>query len=189
MLEVMSRNWWMLLIRGIAAVVFGLAIIFVWPPLVLQTLVLVFAVYAVVDGVFAIISGIRNREMPRWWAVVLEGIIGIVAGIGAFLFPGLALITFLYIVAFWAIATGVMQIIAALQLRKEIDNELWLILGGVLSVIFGIVLLFGDPATNLVTLLWVYGALVIGFGVMLILVSFRLRGMGGNTSTPSRSAA
>ncbi len=189
MLDVMARNWWMLLVRGIAAVLFGLAILFVWPPLVLQTMVLVFAVYAIVDGVFAIITGIRNREYPRWWAVVLEGIIGIVAGIAAFLFPGLAIITFLYVVAFWAIATGVMEIIGALQLRKEIDNEWLLILSGALSVIFGIVLLFGDPATNILTLLWIYGGISIAFGVVMIILAFRVRNMGGTSRTPTRTAA
>ena len=188
MLEVMSRNWWALLIRGIAAVLFGLAILFLWPGLVIQTLVWVFAVYAVVDGIFAIITGIQHRTHPNWWAVVLEGIISILAGIGAFLFPGLAVLTLLYIIAFWAVATGVLQIISAIQLRKEIDNEWMLILGGILSIIFGVLLVI-FPESSIVTLLWLFGGLSIAWGIMLIILAFRVRNMGGTATTPTRTAA
>lgn len=186
MLDVMARNWWMLLIRGFAAVLFGLAILFVWPGLVIQTMVLVFAVYAVIDGIFAFISGIRNRENPRWWAAVLEGGVGVLAGIGAFLFPGLAVLTLLYIIAFWAVLTGVMEIAGALQLRREIDNEWMLILSGVLSIIFGIVLVV-FPESSLLTLLWLYGGLSIAFGVVMVILAFRVRNAGGRT--PTRAAA
>lgn len=184
MLSVMSRYWWVLLIRGIAAVIFGLGILFLWSPgVVIQTMTIVFGAYAIVDGVFAIIGGIQNRAHPRWWAVVLEGIISIVAGIGAFLFPGLAVLTLLYIIGFWAVATGVMEIIGAIQLRKEIDNEWMLIISGALSVIFGVVLLLGDPLSNIVTLLWLFAVLAIGFGVMTVILAFRLRNAGGTTHT------
>ncbi len=188
MLDVLSRNWWVLLIRGIAAIIFGIGILFLWSPgLVLQTMTIVFGAYAIVDGVFAIIGGIQHRSHPRWWAVVLEGIISVLAGIGAFLFPGLAVISLLYIIAFWAVATGVMQIISALQLRKEIDNEWMLIIGGIVSIIFG-VLLVVFPESSIVTLLWLFAVLSIAFGVMMAILAFRVRNMGG-TTTPTRTPA
>lgn len=188
MLNVISRNWWVLLIRGIAAIIFGIGILFLWSPgLVIQTMTIVFGAYAIVDGVFAIIGGIQHREHPRWWAVVLEGIISIVAGIGAILFPPVAVLTLLYIIAIWAIATGVMEIIGAIQLRKEIDNEWMLIISGALSVIFGVVLLLGDPLSNILTLLWLFAGLAIAFGVVTVILAFRVRNMGG--TTPTRTAA
>jgi uncharacterized membrane protein HdeD (DUF308 family) len=181
MLEMLSRNWWMLLIRGIAAVILGLAAIFL-PGLTLDVLVTVFAVYLFVDGIFAIITAIQHRSYSMWWLLALEGVLGILAGIAAFLFPGAAVLTFFYIVVFWAIATGVMEIINAIQLRKQIDNEWWLILGGAISIIWGIVLI-ASPGAGILTLLWLFGILAIAFGVTEILLSFRLRGHGSGTQT------
>jgi uncharacterized membrane protein HdeD (DUF308 family) len=184
MLELMSRNWWMLLIRGIAAVLFGIAVIF-YPGLSLAILVAALAAYLFVDGIFALISAIQHRDQEGWWAVALEGILGILAGIAVFLFPIAATFTFLYIVVFWAIATGVLEIIAAIQLRKQIENEWWMILSGAISIIFGIVLLL-NPGEGILTLLWLFGGLAIAFGVMLVILAFRVRGMG-STSTPARA--
>jgi uncharacterized membrane protein HdeD (DUF308 family) len=181
MLEAMSRNWWALLIRGIAAIIFGIAILFTWPGLVISTMVLVFAAYVFVDGIFAIISGIQHRDQPRWWAMVLEGVIGILAGIAAFLFPGAAVLTLLYIIAFWAVVTGVLEIISAIQLRKEIDNEWWMILSGIGSIIFGVLLVL-FPLSSIVTLLWLFGIIAIAFGVFTVILAFRVRGMGGSSS-------
>ena len=113
--------------------------------------------------------------------MALEGLISILAGIAAFIFPGAAVLTFFYIVVFWAIATGVMEIISAIELRKQIDNEWWLIIGGALSVIWGIFMLL-YPGTAILTLLWLFGVLAIAFGVMIVLLAFRVRGMGGSTS-------
>jgi uncharacterized membrane protein HdeD (DUF308 family) len=185
MLEMMSRNWWMLLIRGIAAVLFGIAAIF-YPGLTLAVLVTIIAVYLFVDGVFALVSAIQHRDRQGWWAVALEGVLCILAGIAAFLFPIAATLTFLYIVVFWAIATGVLEIIAAIELRKQIENEWWMILSGVFSIIFGIVLLL-NPGDSILTLLWLFGGLAIAFGIMLVILAFRVRGMGGSTSTPARA--
>ena len=179
MLNVMARNWWTLLIRGIIAILFGLGILFVWPGFVVATLVLVFGIYGIVDGVFSIYLGIRHRDYPRWWLVVLEGVVSIIAGIVVLAYPGLALLTFLYVVAFWAIINGVLEIIRALQLRKEVDGEWMMIFGGVLSVIFGVLMLLGNPVTNVEMLLWVFGGLMIGFGVIMIILAFRVKGMGG----------
>lgn len=182
MLQVMSRNWWMVLIRGIAAVLFGIAILFTWPGLVVQTMVLVFAVYAFVDGIFAVINAIQHRSTPRWWVMLLEGAIGILAGIGAFLFPGGVVLTLLYIVAFWAVFTGFAQVVTAIQVRKEIDNEWMLIIGGIASIIFGFLIVL-YPGAAILTILNILGILAIIWGVMLVILAFRLRGMGGSTGS------
>ena len=179
MLDMISRNWWMLLVRGIAAVLFGVAVI-VWPGLTLDVLVTVFAFYLFIDGIFAIIAALQRREYGRWWRLALEGILGIIAGIAAFLFPGAAVATFFYIVVFWAIATGVMEILNAIELRKQIDNEWALILSGAVSILWGIVIL-AYPGAAILTLLWLFGVLAIAFGALTIWLSFRVRGHGGSS--------
>lgn len=185
MVDMMARNWWMILIRGIAAVIFGIVILFVWPGLVLSTMALVFAVYVFVDGIFAIITAISHRDQSRWWVMVLEGVIGILAGIAGFIFPGAVILTLIYIIAAWAIITGVLEIISAIELRKEIANEFWMILSGIASIIFGILIVL-FPITSTLTLLWLFGGLAVAFGVFTIILAFRVRGMGG--STPTRAA-
>jgi uncharacterized membrane protein HdeD (DUF308 family) len=185
MLEMMSHNWWMLLVRGFAAILLGLAAL-ILPGLTLDVLVTVFAAYLFVDGFFLIAAAITRRSYPRWWLTLLEGILGIIAGIAAFLFPGAAVLTFFYIVVAWAIVTGAFQIINAIELRKEIDNEWWMILGGAVSIIWGIVMLL-YPGAAILTLLWLFGISAIAFGVLMGLLAFRVRGMGGGTQ--SRAAA
>ena len=188
MLDSMSRNWWMILIRGIAAVVFGLAILFLWPGLVISTLVIVFAAYALVDGVFAILTALQHRDQPRWWAMVLEGIIGIIAAIVAFVYPGLAVLTLLYVIAAWAVITGVLEIVSAIELRKQIPNEFWMILSGIFSVIFGILLVV-FPISSILTLLWLFGGICVAFGIFTIILAFRVHGMGGTTTTQTHATA
>ncbi len=187
MLDVMARNWWMLALRGVAAILFGIAV-FLAPGIALNVLVLVWAAFMLVDGVFAIATAFRSREgNPRWWAHLLEGFISILAGIGAFLFPGLTSLVFLYIIAFWAIFTGVMEIIAAIQLRKAIEGEFWLGLSGVLSIIFGVVLIL-FPGAGILTLLALLGGYAVFFGIILLILAFRLRGMSQPTSSTPRTA-
>ncbi len=188
MLEGMARNWWMLLVRGFAAVLLGLAAL-ILPGLTLDVLVAVFAAYLFVDGFFAIASAITHRSYGRWWVLLLEGILGILAGIAAFVFPGAAVLTFFYIVIFWAIATGVLEIISAIELRKQIQNEWWMILGGAISIIWGVIMLL-YPGAAILTLLWLFGVAAIAFGVMEGILAFRLRGMrgGGGSQTPAAAA-
>lgn len=176
MLEVMGRNWWMLLVRGIAAVLFGIAVL-VWPSLALTVLVLLWGAYALIDGAFAIVMGVQGRAYYRnWWVTVLEGLVSIVAGVIALLWPGVTAVALFYVVAAWAIITGVLEIAAAIQLRKEISGEFWLGLSGVLSVGLG-VLLAVYPGAGMISLLVVLGIYAIVFGVSLIVLSFRVRGL------------
>ncbi|MFN8447048.1 MAG: HdeD family acid-resistance protein [Anaerolineae bacterium] len=136
MLGMLSRNWWMLLVRGFAAILLGIAALIV-PGITLSALVTVFAAYLFVDGFFLIVSAITRMSYPRWWLTLLEGVLGILAGISAFLFPGAAVLTFFYIVAAWAVITGAFQIVNAIELRRQIDNEWWMILGGAISILWG----------------------------------------------------
>ena len=175
MLEVMGRNWWMLLVRGIAAVLFGVAVL-VWPGIALTVLVLLWGAYALVDGVFAMVMGVQGRTYYRdWWVTVLEGVVSIIAGVVAFMWPGVTAVALLYVVAAWAIITGLLEIVAAIQLRKEISGEFWLGLSGVLSIGMGMLLAL-YPGAGMVSLLWVLGIYAIAFGAALIILSFRVRG-------------
>ncbi len=180
MLGMLSRNWWMLLVRGFAAILLGIAALIV-PGITLSALVTVFAAYLFVDGFFLIVSAITRMSYPRWWLTLLEGVLGILAGISAFLFPGAAVLTFFYIVAAWAVITGAFQIVNAIELRRQIDNEWWMILGGAISILWG-GLLLARPAEGILTLLWLFAVAAILFGVMLILLAFRVRGMRGTTA-------
>lgn len=175
MLEVMGRNWWMLSVRGIAAVLFGIAVL-VWPGIALTVLVLLWGAYALVDGIFAVVMGVQGRTHYRdWWVTALEGVVSMIAGVVAFMWPGVTAVALLYVVAAWAIVTGILEIVAAIQLRKEISGEFWLVLSGLLSVALG-VLFAVYPGAGMAALLWVLGIYAIVFGVALIILSFRVYG-------------
>jgi uncharacterized membrane protein HdeD (DUF308 family) len=173
-LPVLSRNWWALALRGLAAIVFGV-LAFVWPGITLWALVLLFGAYMLVDGIFAIVAAVRaaGRE-ARWWLLLVEGVLGVLAGLVAFLLPGITALALLYLVAAWAIFTGILQIVGAVRLRREIEGEWALILGGVLSVIFG-VLLAVLPGPGILALVWLIGAYAVVSGVLLIVLAFRVR--------------
>ena len=174
MLHALARNWWSVLIRGIAAVLFGI-LAFLWPGATGTALVILFGAYAFVDGIFAIVAAVRAAQAhERWGAFLIEGIIGLViAGVTIY---DLRLTAYaLYItIAAWAILTGIFELVAAFRLRKEIQNEWLLILGGIASLVFG-VLMIVYPLAGVLTVIWLIGAYAIVFGVMLIGLSFRLR--------------
>jgi uncharacterized membrane protein HdeD (DUF308 family) len=174
MLHALARNWWALLIRGIAALIFGL-LAFFWPGATGFALVILFGAYAFVDGIFALISAVRAAEAhERWWAFLLEGIVGLVIAAITLFHPVIAALALYFTIAVWAILTGILEIVAAVQMRKLIPNEFWLILGGILSIIFGI-LLFVFPAIGILTVIYLIGFYAILFGIVMIVFSFRLR--------------
>jgi len=178
----LTRSWWILAIRGIAAILFGIAA-FVWPSITLAALVLLFGAYALVDGIFAVSAGISVRkEQERWWMMILEGLAGIVLGVLTFLWPGITALVLLYFIAAWSILTGAFEIAAAIRLRKEIEGEWLLGLAGLASVIFG-VLLVVLPGPGALALIWLIGSYAIVFGVLLLALAFRLRGWQ-NTGRP-----
>ena len=173
LLHTLSRYWWLVLLRGIAFIVFGV-LAFMWPGLTLVTLVLFWGAFALVDGVLALAQAIMGGSMgPRWW-LALIGVAGIAAGILTFMWPALTALLLLTFIACWAIVLGVFQIAGAIKLRKEIDNEWTLILGGVLSVLFGLVLLIA-PGPGAVGLIWVIASYAVVFGVLLVMLAFRLK--------------
>jgi uncharacterized membrane protein HdeD (DUF308 family) len=174
-MEMSSRHWWMFALRGIAAVLFGI-LAFAWPGITLTVLVLLFGAYALVNGVLALISAFRTRHDHRW-GLLLEGLVGIAAGLVTFFVPGLTALALVYIIAAWALVTGVLQLIAAVRLRKVIHDEWWLILSGVASLIFGI-LLAAMPAAGALALVWLIAAYAIVFGVLMIGLAVRLHGLG-----------
>lgn len=174
MVRLLSQNWWLVLLRGILAILFGLAA-FILPGITLLTLILLFGVYAIADGVIAIWTGFsRTKESSRWWMFLLEGLLDIGAGIVALVWPGLATLVLIYIIASWAVFTGVLEIVAAVRLRNEITNEWFLALGGVLSIGVGI-LLFLQPAAGGLAIVWIMAGYALLFGILLVILGVRLR--------------
>jgi uncharacterized membrane protein HdeD (DUF308 family) len=172
MLHALEQNWWLILIRGIAAIVFGV-LAFVWPGLTLATLVILWGAFTLVDGVFAVFAAIRGgTPAPRWWLAIV-GISGIIAGALTFAWPGITALILLLFIAGWSIAVGVFQIVGAIRLRKEIDNEWLLILSGAVSVLFGLVLV-AQPGTGALVLVWLIGSYAIIFGILLVAFALRL---------------
>jgi uncharacterized membrane protein HdeD (DUF308 family) len=166
----------MFAVRGVAAVIFGVLAL-IWPGQALQALVLVFGAYALVDGIFAVIAGIAARgSFDRWWAVLLEGIVGIVIGFLTFFWPNVTALVLVYLIAAWALITGIFEIVAAIQFRRVITNEWLYILGGLLSILVG-VLLFAFPGAGAVSLVWVIGIYAIVFGISEFVFAFRLRSL------------
>lgn len=180
-LPMLARNSWAFVLRGVLAILFGIAA-WAWPGLTLTALIWFFGAYALVQGVFAVVGGIASRdEDRRWWAEVLVGLAGIVVGILTWAWPGLTALALLYFIAAWAVVSGVFEIIAAIELRNRIDNEWLLGLGGLASIVFGIVL-FAFPGSGALGLLWLIGIYAIIFGILLIGLGVRLRGMRGDSA-------
>lgn len=174
---ILVDNWWAFVLRGIGGVVFGL-IAFFAPPLALWTLVFLFAVYAIVDGILGITAAFRRRGdaagREPWWALLIGGIISIVAGVGAYLLPAAAAFALLVLIAAWAVAVGIVSIIAAVRLRKQIKGEWLLALSGVLAIVFGVLIVVFPSAGALAVVLWI-GAYTIVYGTLLIVLGLRLR--------------
>lgn len=173
LVRMLAKNWWMLLLRGICAILFGI-LAFVWPAMTLVTLILLYGAFAFVDGIFALIAAITGgAAAPRWWLAIV-GLLGIAAGLATWFWPGLTALVLLYFIAAWSIATGVMQIVGAIQLRKEIDNEWLLIAAGVISVLFG-GLLFARPGAGAIAVLFIIGVYALLYGLLLVFLALRLR--------------
>ena len=169
----LHRSWWLLLLRGIAAVAFGV-LTFVWPQISLLTLILVYGIYALIDGVLALVAAIRGGGVaPRWW-LALGGVVSILAAVVAFAWPGLTALVLVYLIGFWSILRGVLEIVGAVRLRHEIANEWSLGAAGALSVIFGLILVI-MPGAGALGLLWLIAAWAVLFGLLLIWVAFKVR--------------
>jgi uncharacterized membrane protein HdeD (DUF308 family) len=175
LLSRLAENWWLLLLRGLAAIAFGV-IAFFWPGITLLSLAYLWGAYALADGVLSLgaaITGHGGDTSSRWW-LALSGIVSILAAAVAFFWPGITALVLLMFIAGWAIAIGVLEIYAAIQLRKVVENEWWLILSGLLSIAFGVVM-FAWPGAGALAVIWTIAWYAIFFGCLLVGLAFRLK--------------
>jgi uncharacterized membrane protein HdeD (DUF308 family) len=177
MLRLMARNWWLLVLRGVCAIMFGV-LAWTWPGVTLHVLVLLFGAYALVDGVLAFAAAFSGSTNAPWWVLVIEGLAGVLAAGAAFFVPGITAVILLLVIAFRAIIGGVLEIAAAIRLRKEIEGEFWLALAGAGSILFGVVLL-ARPALGALAVIWMIGVYAVIFGGLLIALGFRVRALKG----------
>ena len=175
---VLIGNWWSFVLRGLVGVLFGLLTLFS-PGMALASLVYAFGFYAIADGVFNIVAAFRRNnataDSQPWWALLVSGIVGILAGFTALFYPGITAIALVYVIAAWAVVTGILEIAAAIRLRRHVQGEWLLALTGVMSVVFGVfIAIFPGPGA-LAILAWI-GAFATIYGILLIALGFRLRG-------------
>jgi uncharacterized membrane protein HdeD (DUF308 family) len=180
--QIVQRNWWIMALRGLFAIIFGLIALLV-PRIALLAFIYVFAAYALVDGGVAVITAIQERDLLyRWGWVLFEGILSILVGIIAFANPNLTALALLYIIAIYAFVTGVMEIAAAFALRELVSRDWALALAGILSIVFAI-LLFIYPSAGILSLLWLVGIYAIVFGILFIIRAFQLRSWASSVTT------
>jgi uncharacterized membrane protein HdeD (DUF308 family) len=178
MLTMLSKAWWVYLVRGLLAILFGV-LAFARPGLTLATLVIFFGAWALATGVFAIFAAFAAKKVHTdWWVLLLEGLLGIGVGLVTFWAPGITAISLLWYLAFWAILSGLFEIVTAVRLRKEIRGEGWLMLAGVASIVFG-VLLLARPGAGALAVITFIGAYALLIGVILVMAAFKLKGLQG----------
>lgn len=178
MIQIATSNWWVLAIRGLIAILFGI-LTFAWPGITLTFLALIFGVYALLDGVFSLVAVFRGgQSRERWWGLLIEGVLGIIAGIVTFIAPPATVVALVYIIAAWAVITGIMEISAAIHLRRHVKGEWLLILMGIVSILLGL-LLMSYPTGGAVVLAYWIAAYAIVFGGLMIALAFRLKSHPG----------
>jgi uncharacterized membrane protein HdeD (DUF308 family) len=172
--DLLTRNWWLLLLRGIAAVLFAV-LAFFWPGITLLTLVYLFGAYALVTGILSLyLAWNVPKGYPRFASLILGGIISIITALIAFFMPRLTAFGLLILIAAWAIVTGIIEIMVAIRLRKVITREWLLILAGIASIFFGVVLLLW-PSAGALVLVWWIGAYALVIGILLMVLAFKMR--------------
>jgi len=189
MLSLVSRDWWVYAIRGIAAILFGIMAL-VWPAPTLTVLVLLFGAYAFVDGAAMLLALARGDVLARrhQWVTALTGVLGLVVAIATLMWPGITALTLLYLVAFWGITIGILQIVTAVEFRREIDGEFFLGLGGIFSMVFG-GLLVAFPGAGLLSLVWLVGLWAELFGISSLGIAYRLHGIDRDLNKTGLRAA
>jgi uncharacterized membrane protein HdeD (DUF308 family) len=169
----LTTRWWALVLRGLAAIAFGI-LAFATPAASLLALVFVWGAYAIADGVLAIALSIRGaRTLPGWGWLLAEGLVGVGAGVFTFLWPGITALVLLAVIAAWAVLTGVAEIVTAIQLRRLLRGEWMLAIAGILSIVFG-VLLAVSPGAGALAVTWIVGVYAVLFGALLVGLGFRL---------------
>jgi uncharacterized membrane protein HdeD (DUF308 family) len=173
MAAILVGNWWVLALRGVLAILFAI-IAFALPFVAATAILLVFAAYAFIDGIFALVAGVRAaRQHGRSAPLLIEGVLNVLIGVFFFLWPGAALLAFVWLIAIWAVVTGVLLIAAGVALIRH-SGEWLLILGGIISVLLGIVLFFA-PGAGIVAISWWLGVYALLFGIALLIAAFRIR--------------
>lgn len=181
MLDVLSRNWWAFAIRGVAAVLFGILALAI-PGIALYVLVILFGAYALVDGIFALIAAVRQAEAHNRWAHLLfVGIFGVLVGAITFFFWQITALALLYLIAAWAVVTGILELVGAFELRRHLASEVWWMLAGLISIAFGVLLIL-RPLSGALAVVWIIGIYAILFGGFMIALAFRLRGLNRASS-------
>lgn len=174
--NILSRTWWALLLRGVLAVVFGVYA-FTHPALSLTTMTLLFGLYVLADGIGGVVTAIAGRtESENWTVLLLWSLMSVAIGLITLFAPSITTFVLLFYIAIWAITSGVLEIVAAIRVRKEIEGEWRLIAGGLISVAVGLVLL-ARPAVGALAFIWLIGAYAFAFGVLLIILAFKVRGL------------
>ena len=176
------RYWWALALRGVAAVLFGILAIF-WPGITILSLVMVFGAFAIVDGVVLLVAAIRKDGKAHGPMLLIQAIVGIVFGLIALFAPIATAIALVLLIAGWSIVTGVLEILVAIRLRKEIEGEWMLVVSGALSILLGVGLA-AIPGMGVVAMAWIIGVYAIVAGVVLIALALRLRGLAQPLATP-----
>lgn len=176
----LSKHWMGILIRGIIAILIGAMAIF-WPGVGIQVLVLIFGIYAFLDGALALFSGVSLNSV----AMVIEGIVGVLVGIYIFFWTEQAVVLFILVIAVWAIVTGIFEIIAGLQLRRQIANEFLLLFVGIVSILFGS-LIFIKPAILAVAISFIFGVYALIFGIFLVALAITVKGYKSRTVSKKR---
>ena len=173
--EYLHRHWWLVALRGALFVLFGV-LAWIWPGPTILALVLLWGAFAIADGVIALITAFRIRDSGRpLWPLILMGVVDVIAGVLAITWPHITALVLLMFIAAWAIVMGVLQIVTAIRVRKEIQNEWLLGLAGALSIVFGVLMLVA-PGAGALAMIWVIGAYAVFFGALLLAAGFRLRG-------------
>ena len=184
---IFTDKWWALVLEGIAAIIFGLFAFF-RPGITVGALLILFAAYALVDGVFSIAAAInRTDRSGHWGAMLLKGILGILASIAAMTLPGMTALVLLYLIAAWALVTGILEISAAIRLRKVIKGEWMLVIAGILSVLFGLGLA-AFPGAGILAVVWLIGTYAVVFGAVMVALGLRLRGRRREVEVERRAA-
>jgi uncharacterized membrane protein HdeD (DUF308 family) len=176
LLETLKRHWWVPVLRGAAAIIFGI-IAFAYPGLTLAVLIILFGAWVLVDGIFRVVGAIGHRSDDKEWGLDLViGIVGIIIGVLTFIRPGITALALVIYIAAWALMIGATEIAVAIKLRREIKGEWFLILMGLLSIVFAIMLLW-NPIPGALALVWLIGSYAIVFGILGIIFGFRLRSL------------
>lgn len=184
MIGQLAQSWGWIVLRGVAAILFGV-LSFAWPGLTLTALVIVWGAYALADGLLALVAAFKIKDSGKpMWSLVVVGLLGLAAGLVTFIRPGMTALVLLAFIAGWALATGIFQVATAIRLRKWIENEWLMIVSGLLSIGFGVIMLM-RPGAGALAVVWIIGWYATLFGVLLVMLGFRLRGLASNLHKPA----